>query len=269
MLDGIDNNSAVGDLVNETYYVVMPPPDALQEFSVQTNNYSAEFGHSAGAVLNAVTKSGTNQFHGDLWEYVRNDKLDSTDFFLDVAHQPKGEYRQNQFGCTLGGPLGKPHSNNKTFFFGDYQGTRIRQGNPYTDTIPTAAERSSGFTNFQDLITGQTGTARTDNLGRTIPVGTILDPATTRNVTSGQVDPVTGLTATATGQVRDPFYTGSLTGLTTFNTADLNILPVGRLDSNAIKLLNLFPNPTIAACRQQLHHRPGDQHGSEHVRCPR
>ncbi|MGA3325394.1 MAG: TonB-dependent receptor [Terriglobia bacterium] len=247
MLDGIDNNSAVGDLVNETYYVVLPPPDALQEFSVQTNNYSAEFGHSAGAVLNAVTKSGTNQFHGDLWEYVRNDKLDSADFFLDAARLPKGEYRQNQFGATFGGPLGRSGSGNKTFFFGDYQGTRIRQGNPYTDTIPTAAERASGFTNFQDLITGQQGTPRTDNLGRTIPVGTILDPATTRNVTSGAMDPVTGLTATATGQVRDPFYTGSITGLTTFNTAALNILPVGRLDSNAIKLLNLFPNPTIAA----------------------
>ena len=136
MLDGIDNNSAIGDLVNETYYVVMPPPDALQEFSVQTSDYNAEFGHSAGAVLNAVTKSGTNRFHGDLWEYVRNDKMDSADFFLDAAGQPKGEYRQNQFGFTLGGPLGKPHSGNKTFFFGDYQGTRIRQGNPMSRRFP-------------------------------------------------------------------------------------------------------------------------------------
>ncbi len=250
MLDGIDNNSAVGDLVNETYYVIMPPPDALQEFSVQTNDYSAEFGHSAGAVLNAVTKSGTNAFHGDVWEFLRNDKLDATDFFIDAANEPKEEYRLNQFGGTFGGPLGKPSSHKRTFFFGDYQGTRIRQGNPYTETIPTAAERSSGFTDFQDLISGQTGTPRTDDLGRSFPVGTIFDPATTRNVTAGQVDTPTGITATASGQVRDPFYAGSLMNMTNFTTAaaiaNMNMIPPGRLDQNAINLLNLFPNPTVS-----------------------
>jgi hypothetical protein len=163
MLDGIDNNSDIGDLINRTYYVLLPPPDALQEFSVQTNNYSAEFGHSAGAVLNAAVKSGTNSFHGDLFEYLRNDKLDATDFFLNAAGQPKSEFRQNQFGFTLGGPVILPHyhGRNKTFFFGDYQGTRIRQGSPYAVSVPTAAERSSGYTNFQDLIAGQAGT-RTD-----------------------------------------------------------------------------------------------------------
>ena len=73
LLDGIDNNSDIGDVINQTYYVVLPPPDALQEFTVQSNNYSAEFGgHSAGAVINAALKSGTNKFHGDAWEFVRN-----------------------------------------------------------------------------------------------------------------------------------------------------------------------------------------------------
>jgi hypothetical protein len=249
MLDGMDNNSNVGDLINETYYVLLPPPDALQEFTVQTNDYSAEFGHSAGAVLNATVKSGTNQLHGDAWEFLRNSGLDANDFFLNAAAEPIGEYRQNQFGFTLGGPVTIPHvynGNNKTFFFMDYQGTRIRQGLPYVSTVPTAAERDSRYTDFQDLIEDQTGT-RTDLLGRTLPTGTIFNPATTRLVTKGQVDPLTGLVATATGYVRDPFYAGSLVGVTNFTSAaqenELNMLPASRLDPNAIKLLELLPLP--------------------------
>ncbi len=248
LLDGIDDNSDIGDLVNQAYYAVLPPPDALREFTVQTNNYSAEFGgHSAGAVLNAALKNGTNQFHGDLWEFVRNSGLDANDFFLNASNEPIAEYRQNQFGFTVGGPVEIPHIYNgkdKTFFFGDYQGTRIREGLTYVESIPTAAERNSGFTNFQDLIADQTGT-RSDLLGRVFPSGTIFDPATTRPVTKGAVDPVTGLTSTASGYVRDPFYTGSLVGMTSFTSAaaisNLNILPAARLDSNAIKLLDLYP----------------------------
>jgi hypothetical protein len=250
LLDGIDNNSDVGDLVNETYYVVQPPPDALQEFTVQTNNYSAEFGgHSAGAVINAALKTGTNQFHGDVWEFLRNSGLDANDFFLNAASGPVAEYRQNQFGFTLGGPAILPHVYNgkdKTFFFVDYQGTRVREGLAYVETVPTAAERSSGYTDFQDLITDQTGT-RSDLLGRAFPSGTVFNPATTRAVTKGEVDPVTGLVTTATGYVRDPFYAGSLTGMTNFTSAaaesHLNMLPADRLDPNAIKLLELYPLP--------------------------
>lgn len=253
MIDGMDNNSEIGDLINRTQFVVMPPPDALDEFTVQTNNYNAEFGHSAGAVLNATTKSGTNQYHGDAWEYVRNDRLDATDFFLNAAGAQKAEYRQNQFGGTLGGPVVIPHVYNghdKTFFFGYYEGLRIRQGSTGVNSVPTEAERNSGYTNFQDLIAGQSGT-RKDLLGRTFPLGTIMDPATSRAVTTGKVDPVTGLAATATGFVRDPFYLGSLTGVKDFTSPAaeklLNILPANRLDPKAIKLLNLFPTPTSSS----------------------
>jgi hypothetical protein len=250
LLDGIDNNSDIGDVINQTYYVVLPPPDALQEFTVQSNNYSAEFGgHSAGAVINAALKTGTNRLHGDAWEFLRNSALDADDFFLNAANEPISEYRQNQFGFTLGGPVVLPglyNGRDKTFFFGDYQGTRIRQGLTYVSTVPTAAEQSSGFTNFQDLIAGQTGT-RTDLLGRVFPSGTIFDPATTRPITAGVMDPETGLTPAASGYVRDPFYNGSLTGMTNFTSAaaagNLNLLPAGRLDPNAIKLLNLYPSP--------------------------
>ena len=251
MMDGIDNNSEVGDLINRTNYVVLPPPDALDEFTVQTNNYSAEFGHSAGAVLNTTTKTGTNELHGNIWEFLRNDKLDATDFFLNKAGVQKGEFRQNQFGFTLGGPIVLPriyNGRNKTFLFAFYQGIRIRQGSTQTATVPTAAERNSGYTNFQDLITGQSGKPRTDLLGRSFPLGAILDPGTTRAVTKDQLDPVTGLVASADGFVRDPFFNGSLNGLKDFTTPGaislLNLIRASRLDPNSTKLLNLYPLPT-------------------------
>lgn len=250
LLDGMDDNVHIVDFINLTQYAVLPPPDALSLFTVQTNNYSAAFGSSSGAVLNAITKSGTNHLHGDAWEYLRNDKLDATPFFLNAAGQKKAEFRQNQFGFTLGGPVVLPrvyNGHNKTFFFVYYQGTRIREGTAAVSNVLTAAERDSGYTNFQDLIAGQSGT-RKDLLGRTFPLGTIMDPATTRAITAGQVDPVTGLAASKSGYVRDPFYGGSLMGLKDFTTPGaeglLNIIPAQRLDPNAIKLLNLYPSPT-------------------------
>ena len=249
LLDGIDNNSDTVDFLNGTNFVVLPPVDAVEEFKVQTSDFSAEFGRSGAAVLNATIKSGTNSFHGAAWEFFRNDKLDAADFFENAGGVPKGELRQNQFGFTAGGPVVIPklfNGRNKVFFFGDYEGLRRVQGTILTGSVPTDAERASGYTNFQDLITGQASSApRTDDLGRLIPVGTVLDPATTRAVTSGVVDPVSGLPATATGFVRDPFGTCA-PSTTTFTLAGcgLNIIPAGRLDPNAIKLLNLYPGPT-------------------------
>jgi len=239
MLDGIDNNSDTVDFLNGTNFVVLPPVDAIQEFKVQTSDFSAEYGRSGAAVLNATIKSGTNQFHGAAWEFFRNDKLDAPDYFEDAGGVPKGELRQNQFGATLGGPVIK----NKLFFFGDYEGLRRIQGTILTGSVPTTAERTSGYTDLSDLIAGQTGTM-TDQLGRTMPTGTILDPATTRPVTSGVVDPVSGLLSSATGYVRDPFGTCGPGTLAFSSSCGLNQIPAGRLDPNAIKLLNLYPNPT-------------------------
>lgn len=231
LLDGLDNNSTIMDFLNGTAYVVRPPVDAIQEFKVTMNNYSADLGKSSGAVVNAVIKSGNNQIHGDAWEFVRNSALDANDFFLNAANEGKSEYRRNQFGATIGGPIVIPHVYNgrdKTFFFGDYEGTRIREGVPETYSVPTVTERNSGYTDLSELITDQTGT-RTDLLGRVTPLGTVFDPATTRAVTANQVDPVTGLTATGNGFVRDPFPG--------------NQLPASRLDQNAIKILNLYAVP--------------------------
>jgi Carboxypeptidase regulatory-like domain/TonB dependent receptor len=236
LLDGIDNNSDTVDFLNGTNFVVLPPVDAVQEFKVQTSDFSAEFGRSGAAVLNATIKSGTNSFHGAVWEFFRNDKLDAADFFENAGGRPKGKLRQNQFGFSAGGPVIIPkvfNGRNKVFFFGDYEGLRRVQGTILTGSVPTAAERASGYTNFQDLITGQSGAIQTDALGRTMPVGTILDPATTR--------------AVAGGFVRDPFGTcGSAAPGFAFTLAacNLNIIPAGRLDANAIKLLDLYPTPT-------------------------
>ncbi len=150
MLDGIDNNSDTVDFLNGTNFVVLPPVDAIQEFRVQTTDFSAEYGRSGAAVLNATLKSGTNQFHGNLWEFFRNDKLDARDFFEHDCNsgvctpRKKAELRWNQFGGTLGGPVIK----NKIFFFGDAQFWRLRQGQPQIGSVPTAAERTSGFTDL-------------------------------------------------------------------------------------------------------------------------
>ncbi len=253
LLDGLDNYSYIGDLVNQTQYALLPPPDALREFTVQTSNYSAEFGHSAAAVLNISTKSGTNQFHGDLWEFLRNDDFDAADYFATTG---KPEFRFNQFGGTFGGPILIPHIYNgrdRTFFFVDYQGTRQVQGLTYDETVPTLTEhnglataRTNGW-NLQDLISQQTGTT-SDLLNRSFPKGTVFDPQTTRAVTKGTPDSVTGLSPTASGFVRDPFYTGSLSGMTNFTSsaaiAQMNQIPASRLDPVAVAILSLYPAPT-------------------------
>ena len=247
LLDGIDNNSNAVDFLNGTNFVILPPLDAIQEFKVQTADFSAELGRSAGAVLNATIKSGTNSLHGAVWEFFRNDKLDAADWFEDNNGVKKGELRLNQFGASGGGPIIK----NKLFFFGDYEGKRRVQGTSFTSTVPTATERSSNYTNLADILTQNDGTTRTDILGRAIQRGTILDPATTRLVPKGTMDPVSGLTNNtgADGYVRDPFSSKCGPGTMTFTLAacsDLNQFTganAGRIDQNAVKLLNLYPAP--------------------------
>ena len=151
ILDGVDNNTNAVDFLNGASFSVRPPPDALAEFKVQTGSYSAEFGHSAGAVVNASIKSGTNQIHGDLWEYWRNDILDARDYFATSV--PK--YRQNQFGATLGFPIIK----DKLFFFGDVEANRILFAAPsVTTTVPTPLMRQGNFSEL--LNTNLTGSAQ-------------------------------------------------------------------------------------------------------------
>jgi hypothetical protein len=121
-----------------------PSIDAVQEFRVQTSNYSAEFGTEAGAQINLVTKSGTNDYHGSAYEFLRNDLFDGSNFF---SHGVKPELRQNQFGGTLGGPIRR----NKTFFFASYEGTRIRRGLTQTALLPNQQERGGDFSDLLQI----------------------------------------------------------------------------------------------------------------------
>ena len=142
LLDGIDNNS------NDNGGVVLRTNvDAIQEFKLQTNSYSAEFGRSGGAVVNAIIKSGSNNYHGGVFEFLRNSALDARDYFEDPT-APKASFKQNQFGGTLGGAIIK----NKLFWFGDYQGTRIRNPLTWVSKVPTAAERTGDFSDPSEPI---------------------------------------------------------------------------------------------------------------------
>jgi hypothetical protein len=153
-LDGANNNDGLTN-VNAPF----PFPDALQEFSVQTANYSAQFGRNAGAAVNAVTKSGTNQLHGDAFEYVRNYSMNAGDW----ASGTQDTLKRNQYGFTVGGPLFLPKiydGRNRTFFFLGYQGTQIANVVPTQQGyVPTVAEMNGDFsqsgTTINDPITGQ------------------------------------------------------------------------------------------------------------------
>jgi hypothetical protein len=144
LLDGMDNNQVSDNLLGYT-----PSPDAIEEFNLITNNAPAEFGSFMGGIVNATIKSGTNGFHGDIWEFFRNDKLNANSWSNNFNNNngvwdplPKAKLRWNMFGGTLGGPILK----NKLFFFADYQGQRFdTPSSPTTTTVYTAAERTGDF----------------------------------------------------------------------------------------------------------------------------
>src|SRR5580704_13807270 len=132
LIDGADNVNAV-----DAGFVLKPPIDAIAEFRILTHNANAEFGRSTGSTTNIITRSGANQFHGAAWEFLRNDAMDSSDYFSQSV-QP---LKQNQFGATFGGPIVK----DKTFFFGYYEGFRNRQGETVGATVPSVPERGGDF----------------------------------------------------------------------------------------------------------------------------
>jgi hypothetical protein len=141
LLNGIDNNSWSENLQEFSVQVVQPPPDAIQEFRVQTRTYSSEFGNSAGAVINATIKSGTNEYHGNLFEYMRNKVLDANSWINNTNKQPRGHFTQNQFGGTFGGPVIK----DKTFFFGDLERFTSRQSTTVLTRVPTPLMKQGNF----------------------------------------------------------------------------------------------------------------------------
>ena len=182
-LDG--GNNSQSNFNGPTY---TPSLDVVQEFKVQTNNFSAEYTNTAGGVVNLITRSGTNAFHGTLYEFLRNDKFDANGFFLNRAGISKAEYRFNQFGGTTGGPVIK----NRTFFFFGYEGFRLVQGVTLTNTLPTAEQRAGDFS--------QTRTAAGQLITIYDPLSTRSDPAnpgrylrtpfTGNKIPAGRFDPV-------------------------------------------------------------------------------
>ena len=143
MLDGVVNT----DFTNGVY-VIPPIIDDMQEFKVQSHDDKAEYGSVLGGVVNVVTKSGTNNFHGAAWEFVRNNIFDARDSFADEYSSSPSPFRQNQFGATIGGPVVLPHiynGHNRTFFLFGYEGWRYSQSNEILYNVPTSAELGGDF----------------------------------------------------------------------------------------------------------------------------
>ena len=157
LLDGVDNNAYGTSNQGFSSQVVNLPPDAINEFRIVTNNMSAEYGRTSGAMINANMKSGTNAFHGSVWEFLRNDKLNAVGFFAPPGGQ-KPTLKRNQFGFVFGGPIVK----DRAFFMTDYEGFRERTGFLVTSNLPTASQRLGIFPSaITNPLTGRTYAANT------------------------------------------------------------------------------------------------------------
>jgi hypothetical protein len=199
LLDGFDNNEQqIG------FELIEPPIDAIQEFKVQTNNFGADIG-KGGAVVNVVTKAGTNRFHGSAFEFFRNSFMDAKNYFDDPT-APIPPFQRNEFGGSFGGPIFR----NRTFFFVDYQGRRIRTSTTYLSPVPSPTEVGG---NFSDLLTGTSPTAIVDPVTNTQFMGNGSQP----NVISACSSP------------------GGLS-------------PIGQacLDPAALNVVALFPQPNVS-----------------------
>ena len=178
ILDGIDNNTFSENVQELSTQSSRPSLDTIQEFKVITNPYSSEFGRSPGAAVLVTTKGGSNEFHGVLYEYLRNNYFDANDFFSNRSGLTKPKNNQNQFGASLGAPIVK----NKFFGFFNYEGTRISRGVSRISTVPLSNERIGDFSTTAAAAAGIK------------PYPTIYDPSTgapflNNQIPSGEIDP--------------------------------------------------------------------------------
>ena len=216
-LDGATMNPTSTRLLGATMET-QPSTEAIQEVAILTSNYAPEFGTAGGAVVNMVTKSGTNDLHGTGYDYIVNEALNAAQPYTGI----KNKLRQHDYGFTVGGPVFLPKlydGKNRTFFFFSFEQFRQKLLNDtLPSTVPTAAYRNGDFSNLitteNRLVTMSSG-PYTDPLNRTIPSGTIFDPSTTR--------PVNGVL------VSDPFTN--------------NQIPTNRFDPVAAKILGMIPQP--------------------------
>jgi len=201
LLDGAPNSAAA-----QNQAVINATPDLVQEFKVETSNYSAEYGRAAGGVFNVVTRSGANEVHGALYEFFRNDKLNANDFFANRGGIARAPFKYNQFGGTLGGPVYIPKvydGHNKTFFFASVEKVRFKQGIVFTGSLPNPQQLAGDFTGTKT------------SAGQLI---SIYDPATT--------------TASGSAFVRTVFPG--------------NIIPTSRINAVSKNILAYLPAPTSA-----------------------
>ena len=223
---GRSNNFSVnGGDANDLFVnlpTVQPTPDSIQEFRVITNTFDAEYGRNSGSVVNVVTKSGTNQFHGNMYEFFRNKVLNAQGYF-DTS---KPQFNQNQFGGTFGGPIKK----DRTFFFASYEGRRIRQGIPsQLVTVPTAQERPDPNTtaNFNGVVQPYADFSDTAGFD---PTAVLANPA---------------LLDARPGCDQAVGMSGGITAGTPYTTLFPNSqIPLACMDPTAVDLLQLVPTPT-------------------------
>ncbi len=202
LVDGVPNNVFLWNAPAS-----VPSVEAIEEFKVQTNNFSAEFGHTGGGIVNITTKSGGNQFHGSAFEFLRNSALDANNFFNNRSGQNKPPFTYSQFGASTGGPVKLPgyDGTNRTFFFGGYEGFRQRSGRTILSTVPQPLQRQGDFSQTRNAA-GQ-------------PI-VIYDPLTVHaNAGAGG------------GFIRDPF--------------PQNRIPQDRFDPAAAKAVSLWPLPNL------------------------
>jgi hypothetical protein len=214
-LDGVENTDP-----NFNTYVILPSIDALQEFKVQTGVYPAEFGREA-TQINVSTRSGTNQYHGAAFEFLRNDKLDAANYAFTAKKVTKNPFKQNQFGGTFGGPVWIPklfNGHNRLFFLGNYESYRLRQSNQATYSLPQLANYTG---NFSNLLSGGT---------------TIYDPATRVTDASGKLVSVQAFPGNIIPQSR--------------------INPISAKFLNFYRTPNLTPPPGVATNYQQSQGAP-------------
>jgi hypothetical protein len=201
VVDGVPANTGFLNL-----FTTIPSVDATQEFKVQSNAASAEYGRFGGGVLNVSTRGGTNQYHGSVFEFLRNNHLNANDFFNKLAGNQTPAFHMNQYGGAIGGPLqlGRLYDGkNRTFFFANYEGTRWRRGAVNQYTLPTTVERGGNF-------------SQTLNAAGQLIV--VYDPVTTRANPAG-------------GFIRDPFSG--------------NVIPQSRMDPVGVAILKHYPVPNL------------------------
>ena len=212
LIDGVPSSAGFFNQIT-----TLPIVDETQEFKVESNNLSAVYGRYAGGAINVTTKSGANDLHGNVFEFIRNDAFDANDWFNKRAGIPRAAFHLNQFGGTVGGPVTIPllySGHDRTFFFIAYQGTRRSKGTPFSGSVPTASMRTG---DFSGVCTAAGGTFN-----------------------------ASGICSVARGQIYNPFTT---TGTTTKSRTPFpnNMIPAGLFDPVAVKTASYYPLPNSGA----------------------